>query len=84
MQIVLAKLNEDQIVAKAGRVDLGERHTFKTVHVPTACMWINKGTEADRAKAERFAATEGYTVFCYNGEKDPLAKAKKDIARAGA
>ena len=40
----------------------------------------NNGNDADMTKAKRFAASEGYTVFCYTGEKDPLNKARKDIA----
>ena len=80
MQIVLARLDEDQELVRRGRDDLGERHTFRTVAKPISLMWINKGTPADKAKAEQFARAEGYTVFCYTSERNPLAKARRDIA----
>ena len=81
MQIILARLDQTQEIAKHGRVDLGERHTFCTVNVPVAVVWVNKGSEADLQKAQAYAAREGYTVLCYDGEKDPLNRARKDIAR---
>jgi hypothetical protein len=81
MQIVLARLDDGTELVKAGRVDLGELHTFRAIKVPVSVMWINKGTEADRTKAERFAQTEGYSVFCYDGDVDPLARARSDIAK---
>jgi ribosomal protein L30E len=81
MQIVLARLDDGAEVVKAGRMDLGEQHTFRAIKVPTACMWTNNGTDADRQKAEKFAKTEGYTVLCYDGESDPLNRARRDIGR---
>ena len=80
MQIVLARLEEDQVIVAEGRIDLGQRHKFKAVHKPVACMWLNKGNGQDVQSARTFAAREGYTVFCYTGERDPLTRAKKDIA----
>lgn len=80
MQIVLARLDEGAVIAKHGRVDLGERHTWRAVKVPVAVMWLQDGTEADRAKAEQYAAREGYRVFCYSGESDPLNRARREIA----
>jgi hypothetical protein len=80
MQIVLARLDEGAELVKAGRADIGERHTFRPIKVPVSVMWTNNGTEADKAKAEKFAAAEGYTVLCYHGEKDPLSRARRDIA----
>ena len=79
MQIVLARVEEDQVVVQQGRIDLGERHKFKTVAKPVSLMWVNNGTATDAAKAKEFADREGYTVFCYNGEKFPLEKARKDV-----
>jgi hypothetical protein len=81
MQIVLARLDEAQALVKRGRVDLGERNEFHSTYVPVAMMWTNNGTDADIAKAQRFAATEGYTVLCYTAEKDPLNKARADISK---
>jgi len=83
MQIVLARLDDGAELVKAGRVDIGERGTFRAIKVPVAVMWVNNGTEADRSKAERFAKTEGYTVLCYNGEEAPLCRARMDIVRLG-
>lgn len=80
MQIVLARLDDDQEVVKQGRVDLGERHTFRATKRPVALMWINAGNDSDKAKAERFARSEGYTVFCYDNEAAPLDCARRDIS----
>ena len=84
MQIVIAWTEEAQELVKAGRVDLGESHTFRTIRVPKACMWTNKGKDADLAKARVYAATECRTVLCYEHERDPLEKAKKDILAVAA
>lgn len=84
MQIVLARLDEGQVIAKHGRIDLGERHKFKKVDVPVSCMWINDGNEDDAKKAESYAQANGYTVFRYNGESDPLERARRDIAKTAA
>jgi hypothetical protein len=81
MQIVLARLDEDMELVRRGRDDLGERHTFRTIAKPVSVMWVNKGTDADKAKAERFAKAEGYTVFCYDAETDPLGRARRDVAK---
>ena len=78
-QIVLAKLNDAQKLVKLGRVDLGELHTFETIKVPVSAMWLNDGNDQDVAKAEKFAETEGYTVFLYEGEANPLERARQDI-----
>lgn len=79
MQIVLARLDECHEIERYGRTDLGEPHKFKVMHVPVACMWLSHGTESDATKAAAFARTEGYTVFCYNDEKDPLGRARREI-----
>ena len=79
MQIVLAKTEEDFVVSKHGRVDLGERNTFTAIKVAKSLMWLNDGNDADIDSARTFADREGYTVFCYQNEKDPLTKARKDI-----
>lgn len=82
MQIVLARLDETQEIEKLGRADVGECHTFRTVKVPVSCMWLKRGTKDDKARAERFATTEGYRVFCYEGEKDPLGRARRDVQKS--
>jgi hypothetical protein len=44
-------------------------------------MWLNKGTEADLAKAKAYAERDGRTVLCYENEKEPLQRARKDVLR---
>lgn len=80
MQIVLARLDDDAEVIKVGRSDLGEMHTFRAVKKPVALMWATHGGESDKARAERFANSEGYTVFCYDAEEEPLDRARREIA----
>ncbi len=81
MQIVLARLDEDfEVLSDAGR-DLGVKPKIRKIQVPRAVMWLNDGNETDLAKARRFAQGEGYTVFTYTGEADPLGRAKADIKR---
>jgi hypothetical protein len=82
MQIVIAWTEEAQEIVKLGRVDLGESHKFKTIRRPMAAVWLNRGTESDAAKARKYAANEGHRVFCYENERDPLAKARKDVMTA--
>jgi hypothetical protein len=84
MQIVLARLDDTAEIAKHGRVDVGQPHIWRTVKVPAAVMWVNNGDDVDLEKAKKFAASEGYTVFCYHGEKDPLRRAKSEIIKAAA
>lgn len=81
MTIVLARIDTAYEIAEYGRIDLGERHKIREIPKPVALVWINKGTDADKAKAERFAAAEGYKVFCYSNERNPIEKAKTDIMK---
>jgi hypothetical protein len=81
MQIVLARLDDSAEIVKTGRVDLGERHMYRAIKVPVAMVWLNNGTEADRAKAARYAEREGYAVFCYDADPDPIGRAKREIAK---
>ena len=81
MQIVLAWLDEDCVMVQAGQPDIGRPHKFKVVPKPMACMWLNKGTEADLAKAKAYAERDGRTVLCYENEKEPLQRARKDVIR---
>ena len=78
-QIVLAKLVDTQVVKKLGRVDVGERHQFENIKVPVSVMWLNNGEDYDVAEAEKYAKAEGYTVFLYEGEPNPLERARQDI-----
>jgi hypothetical protein len=84
MQIVIAWAEDDQVIVKQGRIDIGERHVFKTVPKPMACMWLNNGNERDVEKARAYAAKSGHVVFCYTEEADPLATARADILKITA
>jgi hypothetical protein len=45
-----------------------------------AAMWLRQGSESDLAKAHEYAKRNGYSVFAYpTKEKDPLAKARKEV-----
>lgn len=78
MQIVLAKVEMTGLKA-TGRNIMRDRNYFPE-YVPApetkACMWLNNGTAEDVKKAKAFAKTEGYMVFTFNGEKNPLAVAR--------
>lgn len=84
MQIVIAWTEDEQVVIKHGRTDVGERHVFKTVPKPMACMWLNNGNERDVEKARAYAAQNGHVVLCYTAERDPLATARADILKTAA
>jgi hypothetical protein len=80
MQIVIAWTEEEQTLVKAGRSDLGERHTFRTIQSPRVAMWVNDGTKLDLELAGRYASANGHRVFCYDAkERNPLARARRDI-----
>jgi hypothetical protein len=79
MQIVLARLDGDVVLVKDGQPDIGRPQTFKAIRAPMACMWLNKGSAADLVKARAYAAIEGWTVFCYEREKEPLQRARAEI-----
>ncbi|MFA5559931.1 MAG: hypothetical protein WDA59_10865 [Methanofastidiosum sp.] len=81
MQIVLARLDSDFIIEKYGRTDLGEHHKYKEIKKPVSLMWLNNGTKEDIKKAKQYAEKEGYKIFTYNNEKDPLQKAREDIRK---
>lgn len=50
---------------------------FEAAKRAVACVWLNKGTAADLARAEAYAKAEGFTVITFpTNEPDPLGKAK--------
>lgn len=83
MTIVLARTEVGFEVVRPGAADLGIRPTLKEIAVPRACVWLNRGTAADLAKATAYAPTEGYRVFTYpTSERDPLGRAMQDVMNA--
>ena len=88
LQIVIAWTEDvqelDEARSRNVRRDLGEANKFKDVKKPFAAMWLNKGTEADVAKARAYAGGEGKKVFVYTGAGDPLGRAKADVLRGKA
>jgi hypothetical protein len=87
VQIVLAWVTEDFRVVRERRRDLGERPELEKFNVGKAAMWLNRGTDADVAKARAYARAESDSdktihVFVYpSSVKDPLGAAKKDVLR---
>jgi len=79
MIIVLAWLVDDIEIVSTDGMDLGRSPKTRLIKVPKACVWLNKGTEKDLEKARVFAKTEGYEVFTYEKERDPLGRARRDI-----
>jgi len=83
--IVLAKADTEHVLAKEGRIDLGERHKFKEVPVGLALVWrgpTSRESEdpSELARAEKFAQAEGYRVFVYpKEERDPLVRARREV-----
>lgn len=63
--------------------DLGERPPVRVVKTPRTAMWLNEATPEDVEKAREMARTEGWTVFTFVGEEDPLAAAKLAMRAAG-
>jgi hypothetical protein len=79
--IVLAWTVEDRVWdGEPYARDLGAAPGWKTVQRPLACVWLNKGTEADMAKAKAHAAQEGAQVLTFpEGTEDPLGLAREVI-----
>lgn len=73
VQIVIAWADTDAVIAKEGRVDLGERHQFRTVIVGKACMWLNDGTDRDVVFATAYAAGQNEEDDYQDGQYVPRA-----------
>lgn len=83
-QIVLASVDVTKLVPTGRNVmrDMNWFPEFRAEAEGKACMWMNKGSAADVAKAEAYAAKEGWKVFTYpTTERDPLGKAKAAVLR---
>lgn len=63
--------------------DLGALPGLREVTKPHACVWLNKGSDADIEKAQAFIASDAPDtgrVFVYpTNEKDPLGRARREI-----
>lgn len=81
--IVIAWAEKTAVLVRLRRAELSERPEMREEMVGKAAVWLNRGTPADVQRARAFAATEGYSVFCYaTTEKEPLARARRDVLRA--
>ena len=81
MQIVLAKV-ENTGLRDTGEFLMRDRNWFPKFEAcpePKACMWLANGKQSDVEKAMWFAAQEGWTVFVYHNERDPIRRAKLEI-----
>lgn len=85
MQIVLARLDEDTVIAEHGQLDIGRPHRFKAVPKPIAAMWLSEGgdaTDLEKCRAYVLKINDGWRVFTYpQTEKDPLGRAKADVSK---
>lgn len=82
--IVIGWTETTQVLVKEGRVDLGERHTYREERIGKAVVWLLQGMEGDVAKAREYAAApdmkeRGAVVFKYPvTEQDPMARGRRD------
>jgi hypothetical protein len=82
LTIVLARVEQDQVIVRHGRIDLGERHTFAPVDRPVAMIWLNAGDSADVERARAYASQNDYVVFTYpTTEPEPLMRARLDVMK---
>lgn len=83
MQVVVAWAEQTKLVPTGRQVrrDLNWFPEFRAEWEGKACMWKNKGTEADLARAKEWAAKEGVLVLTFPAdETDPLGKARATAA----
>lgn len=79
MQIILARAEVHMTPVSTDGVDLGRRPKMQETIKASACVWLNDGTKADLRKAKDFAAKDGWTVFTYENEPEPLARARREM-----
>lgn len=86
MQIVIAKVEMSGIEFTGKYLDrYCTEPEIRRIPQAKGCMWLNDGGPTDVDKAKEFAKTEGYTVYTFQGEKDPVGKAKSlELARVKA
>ncbi len=84
MQIVIAWTEETVEIIPGARVDLGERPETRPSRIAKAAMGVNEGHAGELAKAQRYAAREGYQVVTFEPPvDDPLGAAKSAVLRVG-
>ncbi len=88
--VVVAWTEDTQEIApgqKTWRHDLGERPKLVDVKKPHAAMWVNAGSQADIASANRWIAKDHPDtgrVFVYpTTESDPLGRARRNVFAQG-
>lgn len=75
--VVLARIEQERVIDKPGRPDIGEPHTFKEVDKPVALVWGRGDSARNLEKAGTYAEKEGYMVLVFPPtEEDPLGRAK--------
>ena len=83
VQCVIAWTEEDSVVVKERRSDLGERPLMRSVKVARTALWLNRATPKDVEKARVYAAAEGYHVFTFPpSERDPRGAAARAVLAA--
>lgn len=83
-KVVYARVDEEHVVERERRTDLGERPIMRVVPVGRAGMWGNKVPEGKLpevlAKAQAYGDAEGWRIFVYpSSEKDPLGRARREV-----
>lgn len=75
--VVLARVEQEQVIDTPGQPEIGLPHKFKEVDRPVALVWGRGNTPRNMEKAEARAEKDGYMVFVYpQEEKDPLGRGK--------
>lgn len=85
--IVIAWAEQTALVPTGRHVmrDMNWFPEFRAEWEGKAAMWLNRGTDSDVAKAKRYAASEGRTVYTFpTDERDPLGKAREAARKAAA
>lgn len=88
-KVVYARVDEEHVVERERRTDLGERPVMRVVPKGVAGMLSNHCPEPKLAellgKAESYVSpSEGWRVYVYpSTERDPLGRAKREVV-AGA
>lgn len=75
--VVLARVEQEQVIDKLGQPEIGKPHKFKEVDRPIALVWGRGDSPRNMEKAHARAKKDGFMVFVYPpDEKDPLGRGK--------